>query len=122
MRQRTPTRRDGNPAAEAALAATGGAVLAGAVGALAGAAIPAALVGAANGALGGWRQVYDWRSAKGAVAFALDSTWALGTTAAGLVAHALGEVRGDAGYVDDLSRRKNRHVYRAGSNRAAVLR
>lgn len=79
-----------------------------------GAAVPAAVVGGINGAISGRRGIYDWRSPKGAAAFALDSTWALGTTTAALVAHAVGSARGDAQYSDALSRRQNRHVYGRG--------
>lgn len=71
-------------------------------------------VGGVNGAISGWRQVYDWRSVKGVAALTLDSTWALGTTLSGVVAHAVGAVRGRPGYSDGLSRRQNRHVYARG--------
>ncbi len=101
-------------AAEAVATATAGAALSGLVGALAGVAVPAAVVGGINGAISGWRQIYDWRSTKGVAAFALDSTWALGTTTSGLVAHAVGRLRGDPGYADEASRRQNRHVYARG--------
>ena len=50
--------------------------------------VPAAIVAGANGAVCGWRRVYDLRTRKGAAAFALDSTWALPMTAAGLFATA----------------------------------
>jgi hypothetical protein len=103
-----------NPSSEAVATATAGAVLAGAAGSLAGVALPAAVVGAANGAVSGWRGTYDWTSRTGLSAFALDSTWALCTTAAGLVSHALGAVRGAPGYAASLSARKNRHVYERG--------
>ncbi len=101
-------------AGEAVVAAAAGATLAGAVGAFVGVAAPAAVVGGLNGLVSGWRGVYDWRSAKGVAAFTLDSTWALGTTMAGVVAHAVAGVRGDAGYSESLSRRLNRHVYERG--------
>lgn len=91
-----------------------GAALAGAVGATVGLAIPAAVVGAANGAMSGARRVYDWTSPTGMLAFTLDSTWALGTTTAGLFAHAAGAVRGDPGFDATLSERQNRHVYARG--------
>jgi hypothetical protein len=102
------------PLGEAVAVAAAGAALAGAVGSLAGVAAPAALVGGLNGFVSGRRGIYDWRSAKGAGAFVLDSTWALGTTVSGLVAHAVGGLRGDAGYCEALSRRQNRHVYTRG--------
>lgn len=101
-------------AGEIVAATVAGAALAGAVGSLVGVAVPAALVGGANGLISGRRGIYDWRSAKGVGAFTLDSTWALCTTSAGLVAHAVGAIRGDAGYSQALSHRKNRHVYARG--------
>ncbi len=103
-----------NEAGEALAATAAGAALAGVVGSLAGATVPAAIVGGLNGYISGRRGVYDWRSPKGVAAFALDSTWALATTMSGLVSHAVGAVRGDAGYSDALSRRQNRHVYARG--------
>jgi hypothetical protein len=99
---------------EALAAAAGGGLLAGAVGSIVGLGVPAALAGAANGAVSGWRGVYEWASPRGALAFALDSTWALATTTAGLGAHAIAAVRGDPGYSPALSRRANRHVYARG--------
>jgi hypothetical protein len=101
-------------AAEAAVLGAAGAVLGGLAGSLAGLAVPAALVGVANGVVAGGRGIYDWRSPKGSLAFALDSTWALPTTAAGLFAHVAAAVRGDAQYAESLSRRRNRHVYGRG--------
>ena len=97
---------------EAVVTAAGGAAIASAVGGTFGLAWPAAVIGAANGAVSGWRGVYDWRCSSGPVAFVLDSSWALATTAAGTASHlaALGSGRYDA----SLSRRRNRHVYRAG--------
>ncbi|MGH2476500.1 MAG: hypothetical protein ACRDIL_14675 [Candidatus Limnocylindrales bacterium] len=76
--------------------------------------IPVGIVGGLNGAVCGWRQTYQWRSPRGIVAFVLDSTWAFGTTAAALFSHAVGAVRGDPQYHDELSRRQNRHVYGRG--------
>ncbi len=102
------------PLGEAVAVSAAGAALAGTVGSLAGVTAPAALVGGLNGFVSGRRGVYHWRSAKGAGAFVLDSTWGLATTCSGLVAHAVGAVRGDAGYCDELSRRQNRHVYARG--------
>jgi hypothetical protein len=83
-------------------------------GALFGLAVPAATIAAANGAISGWRRTYDWSSATGIAAFTLDSTWALPMTAAGLVANAFGLLQPTSGYVDELSVRQNRHVYRRG--------
>jgi hypothetical protein len=100
------------------LEAAATAVATGALGALAGApfgiAVPLGAVAAANGALSGWRSVYDWRTRAGWLAAMLDSTWAGLTTAGALLSHVLGSVRGEPGYVDALSRRQNRHVYQRG--------
>jgi len=101
-------------AGEAVAAGVAGATLGGAAGSLVGLAVPAALVGGLNGVVSGWRGIYDWSSVTGAAAFALDSTWALPTTLSALVAHAVGTVRGEPGYSDELSRRQNRHVYGRG--------
>jgi hypothetical protein len=101
-------------AAEAAAVGALGAALGGLTGSLVGLAVPAAIVAGASGAAAGVRGIYDWRSPKGAIAFALDSTWALPTTTAGLFAHAAAAVRGDARYAESLSRRRNRHVYGRG--------
>ena len=71
-------------------------------------------MGALNGAICGWRGTYNWRR-RGALAFFLDSTWGLLMTAAALVTHAVAAFqRRHGGYVDELSRRANRHVYAAG--------
>lgn len=105
------------PVAEASVVGAAGAALAGTIGAaLAGPAlgVPLALVAGANGAVSGWRGVYGWRRPTGVLAFALDSSWALPTTAAGLFAHAVATVQGGDQYVPALSRRRNRHVYRRG--------
>ena len=99
---------------EAAGVATFGGVLAGAVGSTFGWAIPLAAVGAVNGAISGFRRIYDWRSVRGGLAFALDSTWSLFNTGTGLVANVVGMVQRDGGYVTELSERHNRHVYRRG--------
>ena len=91
-----------------------GAALAGATGGLVGLAVPASIVGALNGAIGGWRGVYEWSRTRGLVAFVLDSTWSLSMTAAGVFSQAVALVRPGSGYVADLSTRSNRHVYRRG--------
>jgi hypothetical protein len=102
--------------AEAVVLTAGGAVLGG----LAwsplgpGAAVSAAVVAGANGAISGWRGVYGWSCAPGAVAFVLDSTWAVVTTAASLGSHVIGVVRGRPGYIAELSERQHRHVYARG--------
>ena len=94
--------------------AVAGAAVGALAGSLVGVAIPAAVVGGLNGAISGNRGIYDWRSAKGVAAFALDSSWALTTTAAGLAAHAVGVIRGRPGYSPESSHRQNRHVYARG--------
>ena len=105
---------DGGSLLETAAVGVLGTAVAGAVGAPFGLAVPLAVVGGANGAICGWRGVYDWGCSTGLVAFVLDSTWALPMTAAGLVSQALGIVRGRPGYDDSLSRRTNRQVFRRG--------
>jgi hypothetical protein len=92
-------------------------LLGGALGAAVGApfafALPLAAVAGVNGAWSGWRRIYNWRSPSGVAAFALDSTWALPMTAAALFANTVGAAtRG--GFVVELSRRANRHVYERG--------
>ena len=92
-----------NPLVEMLATAAAGAALAGGVGSLLGVAVPAAVVGGLNGAISGRRRIYDWGSAKGVAAFAIDSTWSLTTTTAGLAAHGVAALRGDAGYSSELS-------------------
>ncbi len=99
---------------EAAGVAALGAAFAGAAGSMIGATVPAAVIGGLNGAISGWRRVYDWQCSHGLVAFTLDSTWALPVTGAGLVAQLVGLVGPSSGYVPELSERNNRHVYRRG--------
>lgn len=89
-------------------------VLGGAVGVPLGIPLVAASVAGLNGAISGWRGTYDWASAAGVIAFALDSTWSLPMTLAGLLANGVGLAQRDAGYVPELSKRQNRHVYRRG--------
>jgi hypothetical protein len=107
------------PAAGARLAETltvaaGGAALGGLAGAPFGLARPLALVGGLNGAISGWREIYEWPTARGAAAFVLDSTWGIASTAGALASHAVATARGGAGYDASLSRRQNRHVYSRG--------
>jgi hypothetical protein len=99
---------------EAALVGAAGAALAGATGSLIGLAVPAALVGALNGVISGRRRIYAWREPAGVTAFVLDSTWALATTAAAVLSHGVGAVRGEPGFTTALSERHNRHVYARG--------
>jgi hypothetical protein len=105
---------DGGSFSEAAAVGALGGVFGAAFGGPLGLAVPMGVVAAANGLVSGWRRTYDWRCSTGLVAFTLDSTWALPMTAAGLVSHAVGVVRGQPGYDPTLSRRANRHVYRRG--------
>lgn len=74
----------------------------------------AAAVALVNGAISGWRGIYDWRTARGYLGFALDSTWSLVMTAAGVFANIWGIAAKDSDYLADLSERKNVHVYRRG--------
>ena len=97
---------------EAAATAVGGAVVASVSGGAIGLAAPAGFVGAVNGAVSGWRGVYDWRCSSGVIAFVLDSSWALVTTSAAAGSHLMALRSGDLD--DGLSRRRNRHVYRGG--------
>jgi len=103
-----------HPLAETVATATAGAVLAGALGSALGVALPAAVVGGVNGAISGRRRIYDWGSATGVAAFALDSTWSLATTTAGLFAHGVAALRGDPQFSPEHSERCNRHVYGRG--------
>ncbi len=98
---------------EAAAAATAGALLGGLAGRVARAPVLGAAIGAANGALSGYRGIYDWKNRSGKLAFVLDSTWALPTTAAGTLAGIVNTaLSGD--FVEELSVRKNRHVFGRG--------
>jgi len=90
------------------------ACLGGAVGVVAGFVVPAGAIAAANGAISGWRGIYDWRRVSGVTAFVLDSTWSLPMTSAALFANAVAGVQRDSGYVPELSERQNRHVHRRG--------
>lgn len=111
-----------NRAAEAAVAGVAGGVLGAAAGVVAGRSIGAAraapavaaAIAVGNAAISGWRGIYAWRTPAGVSAFALDSTWALPTTAAGLFGHVAAAVRGDARFAPGLSTRRNRHVYGRG--------
>ncbi len=98
---------------EAAAVGAAGAALGAGAGALVGLAAPAAVVAATNGVVAGYRQIYDWQTQKGRLAFVLDSTWALATTSAGLVSQLIGRVA-QSRYDESLSRRSNRHVYERG--------
>ena len=105
---------NGGSLIEAAAVGVLGAGLAGAVGAAFDVALPLAVIGGANGAICGWRRVYDLGCSTGVAAVVLDSTWALPMTAAGLVSQGLGLLRGRPEYDASLSRRANRQVYGRG--------
>jgi hypothetical protein len=77
--------------------------------------VAAAVVGGLNGAIAGARRVHRWRSPSGVLAFVLDSTWALITTAGALVVHAIAAAQRTPGnYLVSLSERRDRHVYTRG--------
>jgi hypothetical protein len=105
---------DGGRLLEAVAVGASGAAMGLAVGAPLGIGVAAALAAGANGAVTGWRQVYDWGCSTGPVAFVLDSTWALPMTAAGLASQVFGVLRGAPVYEASLSRRSNRMVFRRG--------
>jgi len=112
---------DGRPA-EAVGVGVGGAALGFGAGALADRlldtwpvlAIGGAVVGGANGVISGWRGIYDWRRPQGVIGFALDSTWSLVMTAAGVFSNVFGMVKTNSDYLPELSERRNVHVYRRG--------
>jgi hypothetical protein len=103
--------------AETVLTAAAGVALGGALGLLVGVpvAIAAGTSAGLNGALGGYRRVYDWRTAKGWFAFADDSTWALLGTTLGNALNLVNLARPRSGYRADFSHRQNRHVYEKGA-------
>jgi hypothetical protein len=71
-----------------------------------------AVVAGVSGALSGWRGVHDWGRPSGWAGAALDATWGLLGTAAGLGVHAVSAARGE--YLPQLSERRGYHVYRRG--------
>lgn len=105
---------DGGRLLEAAAVAALGGVFGFAAGSPFGLAGPLSAVAALNGAVSGWRRIYDFGCSDGMVAFTLDSTWAAPMTLASLGSHVLGMLRGRPGYDPSLSMRQNRHVYRRG--------
>lgn len=94
-----------------------GAALGGALGLLGGVplAVATGISAGINGAFGGFRRVYDWRRAKGWLAFAADSTWGLFGTTLGNVLNLANSLGSRAGYRPDFSRRQNRHVFEKGA-------
>ena len=108
-------RRPTHAALEAVATGAAGGALGGLGLSLVGLTWPGVVVGAVNGALGGWRATYSWRRPAGALAFVLDSTWAAPMTAAAIVTHGMAAVQPRrGGYIAELSRRANRHVYARG--------
>lgn len=99
---------------EAAAVGVAGALVAFAVARPVGLGGPGAVVGLASGLVNGWRRTYDWHRWKGRAAFVADHTWALPSTAGGLVSHTLSAFGGSPGYVAHLSERRGRHVYERG--------
>ena len=103
---------------ETPLTALGGAILGGAAGYLIGGVV-GFIVGAApagiNGAFGGFRGSYAWRTARGWFAFVADSTWGLLGTTLGVVFNAINSLGRSTGYRADLSHHFNRHVFERGA-------
>jgi len=104
---------------EVAGAALGGALLGALAGRVLRSTILGAVVGLLHGLVAGRRRVYDWSTRRGRAAFVLDHTWALPTTAAGLVVLGLSGLREritgvPPGYEPSLSERQNRMVHREG--------
>jgi hypothetical protein len=104
------------PIVEAILVGWAGAALGFVTGLLAGGifAVPFALVAGMNGVVSGARGVYDWRAAKGWLAFVADSSWGLLGTLGSVLVHTVNAFRRAAQYEPSLSRRRNRHVYGRG--------
>ncbi len=100
-------------AREATAVGIAGAALGSGAGAIVGLSFPAAIIAGANGAISGWRGIYNWATSKGRLAFFLDSTWALTTTLGSLISHAIAAARRSP-IEADLSERQNRHVYGTG--------
>jgi hypothetical protein len=79
---------------------------------------PGAVAGAAlaglNGLAAGARGIYDWRSGRGWLAFAFDSTWGLAMSALGALLALANAAVPTARHAGELSRRQNRHVFDGG--------
>ena len=76
--------------------------------------IAAGAVGAVSGLVAGVHRIYDWRTARGRAAFVLDHTWALATTATGVLGVAVNRAMGEIAPDVELSERRNRLVHRRG--------
>ena len=72
-----------------------------------------AAVAGTNGAFGGARGIYAWITPGGALAFVLDSSWALISTLLGVIVNLWNTLR-PAGYAPEFSMRQNRHVFASG--------
>ena len=107
-----------NAVATTAIAAGAAWAVIGALGAPTAVVVAAVVVAVVNGVVSGWRGVYDLSCTRGLMAVLADSTWALVTTAAGLVAQCVAGcaalVGRPPGYVTELSRGAGMHVYRGG--------
>ncbi len=73
-----------------------------------------AAVAGLNGIVSGAVGIYSWRHVRGWVCFVLDSTWGLVGVLSGLMLHAANRFHPDPGYLPEMSRRSNRHVYEGG--------
>ncbi len=106
-----------NATLEAVVVAAAGAILGGAVGSLLGPvfAVIFAVVAGVNGAFGGYRQIYHWRTWQGNVAFVLDSTWGMFGTFLGDILLVANLFWPGVEYRVDCSRRQNRHVFFGGA-------
>ena len=71
-------------------------------------------VAALHGLFSGTRQTYAWRTPGGILAFALDSSWAIVSTALGVLVNAYNTVRPGTGFGPEYSTRQNRHVFAGG--------
>ena len=72
-----------------------------------------ATVAAVNGLFGGARGVYAWTTPGGALAFVLDSSWALVSTFLGVIVNTVNTIRA-SGFAPEFSVRQNRHVFASG--------
>lgn len=104
---------------EAIAGGVAGAILGGAAGSVFGSVRLGAVAGGLHGWIAGRRRIYDLRRRQGAAAFVLDHTWALATTIAGTLVLGACELLvrltgSGSDFDDELSRRRNRFVYRRG--------
>lgn len=101
---------------EALMVGAAAAALGWAVGVVIGGGWPALVatsVAGVNGVIAGAVGLYSWNRAKGWAFFVLDATWGLFGNLLALALHVV-NLRGDSGYVLDMCRRTNRHVYEGG--------